>query len=411
MKSIVKNYLSGISHYVLILVFFIFFISSISALGVTPARNTIDYIGKSSNTYSFTIVNSENKDMNLKISARGDLANYINLEKSSVSMSSSDSQVKISYFLNLPEQLSPGTQVGEIVITENPKLEEGENYIGATLAVVTQVYVYVPYPGKYAEAKLNVINADSNGDATFIISVASKGDFDLTDVYANIDVYSALNEKIDSLFTEKYFIASGDKKDIIYKWKASVPIGNYKAKVALIYDDKIINLEDEFAVGEANIELQELYVNEFSLGEIVKVNMLLENKWSEAIIGVHSIMEIYSKDGKKLDSIKSPNYDIEPLGKQILSSYWDTSGVKEGSYDTTVSLEYGNKKIDNDLELIVSSNELKVLGLGYVISADKRSSNSSGSNDTVTILIIVIGILVLVNILWFLVLRKYITKK
>lgn len=388
----------------------LFLISSVLALGVTPARKTLDYSGKSSESFSFTIVNSENKDMNLKISARGDLANYINLGKTSVDMSAADSEVKVSYTLNLPDSLNPGTQVGEIVITETPAEDMGENYIGATLAVVTQVYVYVPYPGKYAEAKLNVINADSNGDATFVISVASKGSFELTGVYANVDIYSSLNEKIDSFNTESYNIPSGEKKDIIYKWDAkNVAIGDYKARVALVYDEKVINLEDDFSVGEATIELQELYVNDFSLGQIVKVNMLLENKWSEPIIGVHSIMDIYGSNGNKLDSIKSPNYDIEPLGKQILSSYWDTVGVSEGSYNTIVSLEYNNKKIDNDLELVVSSNKLQVIGLGYVISSDNRTS-SSGGGDMTTILVIAVTILILVNVLWFVVFRKYLKK-
>lgn len=382
----------------------------VSTLGVTPARNTLDYIGSSSETYSFTIINSEQKDMDLKLGVRGNLANYINLEKTSIHIDSSEEQVKVFYTLNLPKDLSPGTQVGEIIITQDIKSVEGENYIGATLAVVTQVYVYVPYPGKYAEAKLNVINADSNGDATFVISVASKGQFDLSNVYANIDVYSALNEKIDSFNTRSYTIKSGEKQDIIHKWKADVQTGNYKAKVALIYDDKIINLEDDFSVGEAHIELQELYVNDFSLGQIVKVNMLLENKWSEAIIGVHSIMDIHAKTGEKIDSVKSPDYDIEPLGKQILASYWDTIGVREGNYDVKITLEYPNKQISNNLEFVVKSNELQVMGLGYVISYDGRTSDSD-SSDMVLILVIVVAILVLVNLLWFVILRKYIQKK
>ncbi len=396
----------------LLFTIFLFFIilANVSALGVTPARNTLDFNANSRNTYTFKIINSENKDIDLKITTRGDLGQYIDLAERKIHMNSDENEKEISYVLNLPSDLKPGLEIGEIVVTEDASVGEGENYIGATLAVVTQVYVYVPYPGKYAEAKLNVLNADSNDEVTLVVSVASKGEFDLPNVYAIVDIFTSLNEKIDTFTTETYSIKSGEKKDIIYKWNSKdAKVGKYQTKVALVYDDKVINLEDTFSIGEANIELQDLYVNDFTLGQIVKVNMLLENKWSEAIIGVHSIMDIYGKSGNKLDSIKSPDYDIEPFGKQILSSYWDTAGVNEGNYDTKITLEYGTKKIDNDLELTVTTNEIKVYGLGYVISNDNRG-DSTESDSLVTILVIVAVILILVNILWFLVLRKYIKK-
>lgn len=390
----------------------LFLISSVYALGVTPARNTLDFTSNTNTKYTFKVINSEAKEMKLDISVRGDLAKYISLEKQNLKILSSDDMIEVFYHLNLPKELGPGLHIGEIVISEPvDDIIGASNSVGATLAVVTQVYVYVPYPGKYADAKLNIVNAEVGGDAVFIIPVISRGEFDLVDVYANIDVYDDMNKKIDSFNTESYSIASGEKIDIVYNWKADVPVGNYKARVALIYDGKIINLEDEFKVGEAFIELQDLYVNDFSLGEIVKVDMLLENKWSEPIIGVHSVMEIFSEGGMLLDEISSASYDIEPLSKQVVSSFWDTAGVGEGSYDTTVTLEYGENKVDSELELIVSSDELQVIGLGYVISSDKRSTKSSGNNGMVTILLIIVGLLVMVNLLWFLIFRKMMKKK
>ena len=203
---------------------------------------------------------------------------------------------------------------------------------------------------------------------------------------------------------------SQEKEDLIYKWNAKeLSTGNYYAKAAVIYEDKVINLDGTFRVGSTTLELQDLYVNNFNLGEIVKVDMLVENKWSEPISGARSIMEIYGKQGNLLDKIISPDYTISGLSKEIMSAYWDTNGVYEGDYDTKVTLEYANNRIDNNLVLQVSQNKLTVIGLGYVISEDGRSSG--GENSTMTILFIVIGILVLVNLLWFILLRKFVAKK
>lgn len=391
-------------------IFIIFFIFEVSALGVTPARRTIDFSPSLNQKNSFTIVNPEGKNMELNIYVRGELTQYIKLEKTSVSLTSNDASISISYDLNLPSELSPGTNIGEIVISESSKQSSGENFIGATLSVVTQVYVYVPYPGRYAEAIMNILNADSNGDVTFIIPISNLGEFDLNNVYANVDVYSSLNEKISSFNTHSINIKSQEKEDLIYKWNAKeLSTGNYYAKAAVIYEDKVINLDGTFRVGSTTLELQNLYVNNFNLGEIVKVDMLVENKWSEPISGARSIMEIYGKQGNLLDKIISPDYTISGLSKEIMSAYWDTNGVYEGDYDTKVTLEYANNRIDNNLVLQVSQNKLTVIGLGYVISEDGRSSG--GENSTMTILFIVIGILVLVNLLWFILLRKFVAKK
>ena len=130
-KCLINNYLTHILYSTFFILVIILSLTLVPALGVTPARNTLDYVGSSSNTYYFTIINSEQKDIDLKLSVRGNLANYINLEKTSIQIGSSEEQVKVSYTLNLPKDLPPGTQVGEIIIIQDIKSIEGENYIGA----------------------------------------------------------------------------------------------------------------------------------------------------------------------------------------------------------------------------------------------------------------------------------------
>ena len=76
-------------------------------------------------------------------------------------------------------------------------------------------------------------------------------------------------------------------------------------------------------------------------------------------------------------------------------------GVKEGTYDSSVFLRYGEHSGQKDLQLKVSTNEINVIGLGYVISQDKKSGSSGSSSALVTVLVIVIALLVLVNLAWF----------
>jgi hypothetical protein len=384
-------------------------VGSVSALGVTPARTTLDFKPSLSKTVDFEVINSGEKDIKLVLAVQGELADYIKLPSTSVSVSASERSKKLSYDLNLPSDLKPGLHTAEVYILELPSGSEvSEAYVRATLAVVTQVYVYVPYPGKYANADMRVINAGSDGKVTFVFPVVSAGEFDLTSVKAQVDIYNKMGEKVDSFTTESIAIPSGEKKELVYKWDASkVSVGEYRAVASLAYDEGTVNLEETFSVGSQDLELQEITTNRFSLGEIVKLEMLVENKWSEPISGAHIETSILNDRGDLVSKFESASYDVEPLKKQTFVSYWDTAGVKEGAYETEVAILYGDKKSTNSLKFQVAQNELKVIGLGYVISADGEGGSS---NTLVVVLIAVIVVLVLVNLLWFMLLRKRLKK-
>ena len=277
-----------------------------------------------------------------------------------------------------------------------------EAYVRATLAVITQLQVYVQYPGKYANSKMIIINADGNGDVTFIFPVVSAGEFDLTSVKANVDIYNKLNEKVASFNTNEIAVPSGEKKELVHKWAADVPIGEYRAVASLIYDEGVLNFEEVFSIGSQELELQDIIVEDFSLGDIAKLEMLVENKWSEPIQGAHIETKILNNRGDIVSDFKSASYDVGALAKQVFVSYWDTAGVVAGNYETEVSINYGDKSSKMGLEFQVEKNKLTVIGLGYVISAE----DDGKSNLLIIVLVIVIVLLVLINLLWFLLLRK-----
>ena len=388
----------------------IFMISSVCALGVTPARTTLDFEPGSSRSIGFQILNSGNEDMKVVFSAQGELAEYISLDVAEASISASEGSRAFNYNLNLPSELTPGLHTGEVFAMQLPSGPTSDgSQILATLAVVTQVYVYVPYPGKYASSSLTIYNANQGDEVVFVFPVVSQGEFDLTSVRASVDIYNKLNEKVDSFNTDSIAVTSGSRKELAYRWKADVPIGDYLAKASLIYDDGTLNLEETFSVGSEDLELKEISVNGFSLGEIAKLEMLVENKWSEAIGGAHIVTLIKDAEGDVVSSFESAAQDITALNKEVFVSYWDTAGVIEGDYDAEVSINYGDKTSQKNLKFEVSENELVIIGLGYVISNDGGDDGSS--NTIVIVLVIVIVLLVLMNLLWFFLLRKKLTGK
>jgi hypothetical protein len=241
-----------------------------------------------------------------------------------------------------------------------------------------------------------------------VFPVVSAGEFDLTAVRANVEIFNKLDEKVGTFDTTTIGVPSGEKKEIVHGWVADVPIGEYRAVASLIYDEGTINLEKIFSVGSKDLELKSIEVNSFNLGEIVKLEMLVENKWSEPISGAFTQTTIRDSNGDTVSRFDSASYVIDALSKKVFVSYWDTAGVREGTYETEVSINYAEKSSKQNLKFEVSENDLTVIGLGYVISAE---GVEDGEGDTIVlVLIIVIVLLVLINLLWFFMLRKKLKK-
>jgi len=255
---------------IFILLVGIFMMSQVFALGVSPGRTTIDFKPNLERTIGFDIINPEGKDMEFSLSADGELANYIDLGIRNIYIGANEEKKSFSYTLKLPDNMEPGLRTGRVIITEVPEeIDSVESYVSATLAVATQIHVNVPFSGKYATSGLVIYNSKPGEDITFIFPVINKGEFELTSVRANVDIYNKANEKIGSFNTDSISIPNGERKEIVYKWKNNLSIGEYRAAATVIYDEGTINIERIFSVGDKELELQEINVNDFNLGEIV----------------------------------------------------------------------------------------------------------------------------------------------
>jgi len=392
---------------VVMLTLVLFLLPNIIALGITPGRTTIDFSPGLEKSVVFSIMNSESKDLNLVVAAQGDLKDSVSISDNSFSMSASQGAKEVTYNVKLPEKLSPGLHTADVVVVQLPDsfVQTGEASVGASLAVVTQLYVNVPYPGKYAESSLNVIGPESDGTITFVIPIVSKGEFDLVSVKATIDIYSSLNEKVTSIDTNEISVSGQSRGELVAKWDSSeVASGPYRAVATVSYDGDTLTTEKEFSVGQKRLSLEKIEVKDFSLGEIAKFEILVSNQWSETISGAYAEMDVYGSDGNILANFKSPTSDISPLTKKLMVAFWDTKGVKEDVYDSKLFLRYGDQSEQQDLKLEVKEDEINVVGIGYVIS-EKKSSKGDNSG-LIIILIVLVVVLIFINLLWFVFLRK-----
>ena len=392
--------------FILVGLLMVFALQNVSAIGITPGRTTINFEPGLHKEVSFSILNSEHKDMSVVFTVKGNLSESVTLIQTYAEFSSSEDSKSFTYLIDLPEKVDkPGKYKIEIVALEMPKdIKEKGAFVGATVSVVTQLYIYVPYPNKYLEAEVNVV--ESEGKEIFFVPITNRGKLDIVNAKAVIDIYTSLNEKVATIESNTDSLASLERKELVAEWEPDVNPGRYLAIVTVLYDDEVFKTEKKFNIGEKFLEILEVNIKDFELGGIAKFDALVENKWSNDLKDVYLNIIVYNDEGEVMADFKSPNYKIGSMEKSKIVAYWDTAGVHKGTYDGKIILKYGEKSTERNIQMKITEDSIEVMGLtGHVVIKQKGKFNMN------KILIILVVFLIVVNIVWFVVVKRLMRKR
>ncbi len=361
------------------------------SLGVTPGRNTLDFSPNLERNFSVLVLNTESKSFSVALSVEGDLADYVQINADKINFLAGETSKQISYSIKLPKGLSPGLHKAEIAITEVPSDSQKSGVsITTTVSVITQLYVYVLYPGKYLEGRGDIVNKGAS--AVFYIPVISRGEEKINEAYSEIEIYSG-QTSLGKIETNRISIEKGERKELTAEWTGEP--GKYKAVISLIYDGKIETIEKEFNLGLENVDVLGVSVNEFKLGDVAKIKILVQNKDSGEISSAEASMKIYGSENEKVADIKSETYNIPAKSNKEMNVYWDTESLDKGEYGSNLKINYEDKFIEKNLKIDVQEDSMTFRGVGFVIA-----EGAGGKVNMSSILYIVIGFLVLVNLGW-----------
>jgi hypothetical protein len=285
-----------------------------------------------------------------------------------------------------------------------PSGKAGEGVsIGSTIVVTSQLLIKVPYPYKYAEIRLDVAESQVNGTTKFYVEVDNLGQQDLVGMQAVVEILGPTNEKIAIVKSDTKTIMAGKKDALTASWKADVNSGQYKAIVSLAYDDgKIATVDKLFNVGSLEVDVVDVSVKNFKLGDIAKFDVTVENKWSAAVDDVYAQLQIFNENNQQIANVKTASLNIPPMGRQVLNAYWDTAGVREGTYSGKLLLNYANKVIERTLKTEIKLDSIKVEIVGLGVTA-RATAVEGGSQNLIFILI---AVLIVINIAWFVYFKK-----
>jgi hypothetical protein len=381
---------------------------SAAAIGVTPGRTTVDFEPNLEQSVTFAILNNEHKEFNAFVYAEDELKDAITAEKNIIEFKETDESKPFTYKFRLPEKMEkPGDHWAKIVVMDmpsgtNPQATEGQVVL-ATTAVVHQLRVKVPYPGKYAEFEMVANDAEPNGTVNFFVKVFNLGTENIYNAFATVDILGPTNEKIDTIESEPISIDSKKIGEIAIPWQANVNPGMYHVIVTVNYDDKVGKVEKNFAVGAMRIEVLDVKVRNFVLGGVAKFEISVENKWNQKLTGAYAEIVMSNQKGDQVASFKSASIDVDPLQRSTLYAYWDTQGVEKGAYDANLILHYADKTSEKLLKAYVNLESIETEIVGITARAvTARGGPGPGADYLVPIVII----LIMINAGWFFYFRR-----
>lgn len=384
----------------------ILLVPTVTGIGVAPAWQDHDFESGREIKSKIRVINDENQEFRLLVYTRGMFSERLEFEEQIYSVSTDQNEVTIPFTFYMPEKiLVPGTQSTEILVLMLPKsisdediFDEGkikatEAMVLATKQLIVKFNTVVPYDGKYVDAQVFVNQATDTQPLRFGIALYSLGTDDIKVAWAEIDILDPNGNVVGSLETEKVSLSSKSEGRVVASWPDAGP-GDYTAVFKIHYDEEQIELKKNFYVGNLLIDITNVGVDHFKLGEIVRLDIYLKSLWNTALDDVYGVLKVY--DGERVAyEYKTTSVDIDEFAFSTVTAFWDTKKVEPGSYDVKVELYYSDKKTETEFKAKLGYEEIEIIGFGstgQMITGEQALSTDSWLTIVVVILVMLNGL-------------------
>src|SRR3989344_281128 len=257
-----------------------YFIGNLYALGVSPAGRDYNFNSGLEGSVRYYVW-QDDQDAELNISLKGDLAEYVNLDKTTVKGSG-----EFTASFKLPDKIEvPGRHRVEVIIAEKIDEEVAAQFIGTTVTVISVIDVYVPYPGRFLELSLSGDDVNSGEPVVFSLGIVSKGT-ELVTISPKIEVFSSKGQLVDTLQFNQRDIPSQESIVLSKVLEtANLNPGKYKAIASVDYGDRA-TAETNFRIGSLSINILS-YTNRIPIGKLEKFDVEIESGWNDYIEGAY----------------------------------------------------------------------------------------------------------------------------
>lgn len=281
-----------------------------------------------------------------------------------------DGRAKFTAYIKLPPtdaNLTPGIHRILIGVKE---VAIKETNVAALTAVQVPLDIFVPYKGSYIEVKLEGKDIAINEVAVFKIKIKNLGTSS-TKIKPEFFIYTKEKNLVYSEQLKESSISEKEEKEIEVLWNSSGNNpGEYIAKVIVYYEDKKVEAELAFKIGELNIEIID-FTKEFRVDSLEKFKLKIQSKWNNEIKNIYAEVSFYDItnqiENKPIKTFKTALFDLKPWEIKEVIAYFDTKGIKPQTYVMNVSVIFDKKVISVESKAIFKPKISDAIIIGIII--------------------------------------------
>jgi len=381
----------------------ILLIPNVLGLGIIPGRTNMNFEPGSSETVEVTVKNNEQKDMDVMIQVSGELAEYIVTSEKTLSFSAQDSTRSFEYTINMPSGFDkPGIHVADIKAVEKTiKGDSVDVAIKPNIEVISELFVNVPYEGKYAEARLTAPSVKQGEDMVFFVKVFNLGEQDITDTHVKLDIYEGESIK-ETLSSDSRPLGKKKSGELIIRHPSDgYDPGEYRIVATVYYDGIETEVTAKFRIDEFLIKLDTIGVDDYNLGGIAKISYYVTNIGNRLVEDFSTYLTLNDRNDIVVASLKSFDITLNPKDTKETVAYWNTENIDPGEYLGTLSLNYEDEQQIKNIRTEVTPDEIKIevvsKATGFVVS---EAPAPSDSNMGFLIIIIVLLVIIMAMAFW-----------
>jgi len=332
----------------------LFFELSSASLGISPAIKNYDFVSGERIVIDYNIL-SDDSEREIILSLEGDLAEFAILSKKKLIGPGS---FKVT--LNLPEDFGvPGEHVLSVGAREIPSEDQ---FLGTAIDIRAVLKVFVPYPGKYLDVNLNVLDGNINEKIPIEVYVINRG-IEGTNLGVKVLFFDSTNDLIYTMPFKDVFLETGNERYFRKFLNTSeYRPGTYLAEAVVSYGDES-RVNSTFRIGSLFVNITD-FTKSLSRRGIQKFFINIESKWNGNLNEIYAEVNL-SND---MDSIqfRTPSIDLNAWDSGILEGFLDTDKL-DGAYETNIVLNYGGQQTFASGYLTISNINLSLV-IGVIIS-------------------------------------------
>jgi len=222
-------------------IFFIFLFSNAMALGISPGRATFNFEPGVEKIINFTIVNTDNKAMNVSLIIEGEWSEYIDLNQTTLNFNADEYSKTLSYSVKFPSSTSEGIKA-RIIASELVDNKIKGTGVGVKISVEHQLYIV--NAGEEEKEEINITKVfvkhyEKGKSAKVEVEIMNPSAEPMRNVHSTMMVFDKkglLRSQFNSTYVD---IEPGETETVEAYWDTyGFEEGDYGANLVVYYDNK-----------------------------------------------------------------------------------------------------------------------------------------------------------------------------